>query len=131
MSNGDRVYTNETGVRFLAVSPSGEIIERLVPPERLLMSVRGAIGCTELLSLHLDTDLAMYVCQGGAVEHQHDTNLFAAVVLTAHWGRAPQAYSGTAVFVGGRDEANNHQSLSDTTAQFVRDMIGWATTRRG
>lgn len=112
-------------IRYLVVSAGGEVTEAGAAPDALFDGVRGAIGCAELKAVYLDNDLEMYVCQD---EHDHPPNLFAAVVLTVSWGRAPRV-PGTAVFVGGRDGADGHLSLTDEAAKFVRDMVRCATVR--
>ncbi|WP_103344043.1 hypothetical protein [Amycolatopsis sp. CA-126428] len=120
-----------SSVRYLVVDPDGTITYGLTATGgEFAKAIQENVGDVNVVErVPVDVDLAMYHCRQAAPSAL--VNLVAAVVVTAHWGRAPERYTGTVVFSGGGPTGQESASLGEETEEYVRGLAAFACRRSG
>lgn len=119
------------GIRYLAIDPDGAITERFAATEEAFTNaVWEVVGAPDQVErVEVDVDLAMY--HGGREALSAPVNLVAAVIVTAHWGRSPEQYTGTVVVTGGGPIGHESASLGEDAEKYVRGLADFACRRSG
>ncbi|OXM69609.1 hypothetical protein [Amycolatopsis vastitatis] len=119
------------GIRYLVIDPDGSVAAgHASTPDEFADVLRAHVGdAPDVERIDVDVDLTMYRCRRAFPPAP--ANLVAAVVVTAHWGRAPEQYTGTVVFSGGGPNGHEFATLSDDAERYVRGLAAFACRRSG
>jgi hypothetical protein len=118
-------------IRYLVIDPDGAIEEGLASTEdEFTKAIRDHVGGeAEVERVEVDVDLAMHHARDAAPSAP--VNLIAAVVVTAHWGRTPEQYTGTVIVSGGGPTGGKSASLGEDAEKYVRGLADFTRRRAG
>lgn len=109
------------GVRMLALSVSGELMEVVAHPEEILKALYVAIGCDLVDRVELAAGLDMWLDDEGLCVADPEVNPFATALGYLLAG-TEQPFAGVAVLAGERD--GDTVSLTAAQRELVSDLVG-------